>query len=236
MASQVTYLQAAGQQTVEGTIVDVLPPPPTVAGTAGLWTIKLILHRNPTNNSGLPLGGEASVSIASNATYSIDANGFTIPSGLTFTGGANLGVGQTVQVNVVSGSLGPVTSPMPMVAGEWSAPRLLAFTTSTVELEPGQITGTVSGLGSASFTLSGFPSICFGPRIAANATSLQSMVETTSQTTYQGFSMDSFSGLANGDVVSVSGWLFPQNGVVNPAVGPPTVLAEAISLHSDGWF
>jgi hypothetical protein len=61
-------------------------------------------------------------------------------------------------------------------------------------------------------------------------------VESTSQTTYQGFTPESFSGLADKDLVSVSGWLFPQNGILDPAIGPPIVVAQTITLHSSGVY
>jgi len=48
--------------------------------------------------------------------------------------------------------------------------------------------------------------------------------------------MDSFSGLAVGDVVSVNGWLFPQNGVLDPTIGPPIIVAQTVTYHSDGMF
>ena len=226
-----TYLQAASQQTVQGTIVgmaqsQVVPNSTTI--------IQLILHNNPSNSTSLPLGGAASVTIANGATFSIDANGFAIPSGLTFSGVNSLAVGQTVQVNVASGSLTPPTVP-PTALG-WGPPVQLSFTTNNVQLEPSQITGTVFYLGSGGFTLSLLPNIFSGPPSATALPLPQSIVETTSQTTYQGLSPDSFSGLALGDTVSVSGWLFPQNGGLDPAVGPPLIVAQTVTLHAGGLF
>jgi len=62
------------------------------------------------------------------------------------------------------------------------------------------------------------------------------MIETTSQTTYQGFSPDSFSGLADKDLVSVNGWVFSQNGLLDPAVGPPNVVAQTITLRPSAVY
>jgi hypothetical protein len=60
-------------------------------------------------------------------------------------------------------------------------------------------------------------------------------VDTTSQTVYQGFNPDSFSGLANNDVVSVSGWIFEgDNGLLDPAMTQPVVLPQDIQLHPGG--
>jgi hypothetical protein len=75
-----------------------------------------------------------------------------------------------------------------------------------------------------------------GTLLAAQVTYMQSIVQTTAQTTYQGLSPDSFSGLALGDTVSVNGWVFPQNGILDPAVGPPMVVAQTVSLHPGGMF
>ena len=88
LAAQITYIQASSQQTVTGTIVDI-PPLPLPTGET---VIDLILHQNPTASSGLPLGGIASVAVWASGisgetatTYSIDADGFTLPSGYAFT-------------------------------------------------------------------------------------------------------------------------------------------------------
>jgi hypothetical protein len=48
--------------------------------------------------------------------------------------------------------------------------------------------------------------------------------------------LDSFSGLAVDDVVSVNGWLFPQNGALDPAIGPSIIVAPAVTYHWDGMF
>ncbi len=222
-ASQVTYVQEASQQTAEGTIISLEN---SNSGT----TMKLILHRNPANSSALPLGGEATVSIASDATWSIDSNGFTIPSGLSFTGSADLMVGQNVQVNVQSGTL---SSTGGRNWGGWGPPRTVSFTASSVALEPSQITGTISALDSSnqSFTLSFNLGPWFaGWPMASNAASFDVM--TTPQTTYQGFNPESYDGLATQNVVSASGWLFPPAS----SGGSPQMVAQSVVLHSGGWF
>lgn len=225
VAGQVSYLQAAGQQTADGTIVGLNT-------SNGTTIMKLILHNNPSNNEGLPLGGEATVTIGNGATFSVDANGFTIPSGLSFTGASDLLVGQEIQVNVAAGTLD--TSSDANNRGGWGPPRSLSFTTDTVELEPSQITGIVSAIDSStsSFTLSSYASLFFAPWPFAVSNQAQVNVQTTAQTTYQGFSSDNFSGLAAKNAVSVSGWLFPpQSGATSP-----TLAAETVVLRSNGMF
>jgi hypothetical protein len=234
LAAQVTYLQAAGQQTVVGTIV-AIPPLPTPAGET---IIDIILHQSPTSSPGIPMGGFAQVAVwttgSNAATFSIDSNGFTIPPGLTFTSPANFGVGQSLQLLVAAGTLqGPSGPGGNQGGGGWGPPAALSFTASNVELEPSQFTGSIESVGMGSFTLDLFPNF-FGavsPTFQAEA-----VVETSSQTTYQGFTTDSFSGLAAGDVVSVNGWLFPQNGILDPAIGPPIIVAQTVTYHSNGMF
>jgi hypothetical protein len=238
LAAQITYVQAASQQTVLGTIV-AIPPLPLPTGET---MIQLILHQNPTGSSNLPVGGMANVAIwapgtagQTATTFSIDANGFTIPSGFTFASSSDLTVGQTVQVNVVAGSLTtPTGSGNP---GGWGSPQSLSFTASSVQLEPSQLTGTVSAIGSSGFTLE----YSILPCAFCSAIALESFnVESTSQTTYQGFTPDDLSGVAVNDVVSVNGWLFPPPlSVANDntnSPNPPAVVAQAVVLHANGWF
>ncbi|MGA7343478.1 MAG: DUF5666 domain-containing protein [Terracidiphilus sp.] len=225
LAAQVTYLQAENQQTVEGTIFTFSP--------SGMV---LILHDSPVSSTALPLGGMAKVTFASNTAYSVDANGFTIPPGFVFAGFSNLWFGQTVKVNVVSGSLtGPSTG---STNGGWGPPPSLSFTTNSVQLEPGQMTGSIAAIASPNFTLDAlfYPNCGSGvcPDIVAM---IPFEVDTTSQTAYQGFDPESFSGLATGDTVSVNGWLFEgDNGILDPAISAPEILGQTITLHPSGVF
>lgn len=237
LAAQITYIQTSSQQTVVGTIV-AIPPLPLPTGET---IIQLILHQNPTASTNLPVGGMASVAIwapgtggHTATTYSIDANGFTIPSGYTFASSSDLAVGQTVQVTVASGSLQPPTAPTSL--GGWGPPAKLSFTASNLQLEPSQLTGTVSAVSSSGFTFGYTWSPCVP---MCNVLGLASFnVETTSQTTYQGFTPDDLSGVAVNDVVSVNGWLFPPNVVAENTNWPyqPRVVAQTVTLHSGGMF
>lgn len=236
LAAQVTYIQAAGQQTVVGTIV-AIPPLPLPTGET---MIQIILHQNPTASTNLPVGGMANVAIwapgtggQTATTYSIDANGFTIPSGYTFASSSNLTVGQTVQVTVAAGSLQPPTAPASQ--GGWGPPPKLTFTASSLQLEPSQLTGTVNEVDSSGFTLE----YDILPCTLCSAVALESFnVESTSQTTYLGFTPDDLSGVAVQDVVSVSGWLFSPNVVADNTNSPnsPRVVAQTVTLHPDGMF
>jgi hypothetical protein len=225
LAAQIQWLQAAGQQTVEGTVIGY-----------SATQLRLILHYNRSNDISLPLGGMATVTIDKNAAFSVDANGFTIPAGMVFTGVQNLTRGQEVQVALDSGTLSCATNWV--LTTLWEAPHPCAFSTNSIQLEPSQMSGMVASIDSSasSFTLASFPSIAFGPWATSSAAP-GITVDTTSGTTYQGFNTDSFSGLADNDAVSVNGWLFENdNGLLDPAMTSPMALAQTITLHSMDMF
>jgi hypothetical protein len=228
LAASVKWLLSSGQQTATGTIVGFTSCPST--DTNVQECIELILHNNPTNNQQLPLGGEATVAIADGATFSIDASGFTLPAGAIFTGLSTLAIGQSVQLNVVAGTLTEANSTTLSQSG-WSPPSRISFTTNNIQLEPSQISGTVSDIDAPNFTLNTFQN--YFHQGASSGISVQ----TTAQTTYQRFSTDNFSGLEDDDLVSVNGWLIEtDNGQLDPAITPPYVVAETITLHSDRHF
>jgi len=232
--SQVNYVQQASAQTVEGTIVRI-PPLPLPSGET---IIQLILHQNPTASTSFPLGGMASVAVwgpgsGSNppTTFSIDNNGFTIPSGYAFTSSNDLTVGQTVQVTVTPGTLTNTgAGPGP---NAWGPPPSISFTASAVELEPSQVTGAITAIDSSttSFTLGVGAGPFFAPWPLPNATGFSFNLLTTGQTAYTGFNPDSFSGLATNDFVSVNGWLFPP-----ATTGPPTIVAQSVLLRPSAVF
>ncbi len=227
--SQVTYVQQASAQTVEGTIVDI----PALPLPAGETDIDIILHQNPTASATLPIGGIARVSVwgpgsgsMTPTTFSIDNDGFTIPPGFTFNGGANFAVGQNVQVTVTPGTL--TTTGAGPASGIWSPPASVAFTASAIELEPSQVTGTITEIdsGTTSFTLGAAGALFFAPWPLPNPTAFSFNALTTGQTSYTGFNPDSFSGLATNDLVSVNGWLFPP-----ATTGPPTIVTQSVLMR-----
>jgi hypothetical protein len=232
--SQVTYVQQASAQTVEGTIVRI-PPLPLPAGET---IIDLILHQNPTASTSSPIGAMASVAVwapgsGSNpaTTFSIDNNGFTIPSGYTFASSNDLTVGQTVKVTVTPGTLTNTgAGPGPSA---WGPPTSISVTASAVELEPSQVTGAITAIDSSttSFTLGVGSGPFFAPWPLPNATGFSFNVLTTGQTAYTGFNPDNFSGLATNDFVSVNGWLFPP-----ATTGPPTIVAQSVLLRPSPAF
>ena len=219
LAAEVDYIQQASQQVVEGNIIGL-------STTNGSTTMKLLLHWSHDANS-LPFGGIATVTVSSSATFSVDSGSFTIASGLSFASATDLLMGQDVQVDVVAGSL-TASNNMPA----W-APPSVSFTTDTIELEPSQITGTISAIGSngTSFTITTLPNF-FLAWSNHNWMPEQVTVDTTSQTTYFGLNPDSFSGLSANNMVSVRGWLFNTP----TASTPSTQVAETVVGRGNGLF
>jgi len=221
LAGEVDYIGQASQQVVEGDIIGLSP------AAGGSTTMTLLLHWSPNANT-LPFGGIATVTVPSSPapTFSVDSGTFTIPSGLSFASATDLLVGQDVQVGVAAGSL--TTSDPP----KWSPPAV-SFTASSIELEPSQITGTISAIGSngTSFTISTFPNF-FLAWSSNNWTPEQATVDTTAQTTYMGLNPDSFGGLSTNSMVSVRGWLFNTPSGATPS----TQVAETVVGRAQGFF
>ena len=222
LAAEVSYIQASGQQVVEGNIIGL-------STANGSTVMTLLLHWCPPNDGGLPFGGMASVTVSSTATFSVDSDNFTIPAGLSFASASDLLVGQDVQVDVVAGSLSNSGS-----SGHWTPPSV-SFTTDSVELEPSQITGMVTTTDSseASFAITTFPNF-FAPWFNQNWNWMptQITVQTTSQTTYQGLSPDSFSGVTDNTVVSGFGWLFSTPSGATAS----TMVAKTVRGRAGGFF
>jgi len=219
LAGTVSYVQASSQQVVEGNIINL-------STTSGNTVMTLLLHWSP-NAGTLPFGGLASVTVPSTATLSVDSGSFTIPSGLSFTSASDLLIGQDVQVDVVAGTLSNSAA-----VARW-APPSVSFTTNSVELEPSQITGTITATNSStsSLTIATFPNF-FACWPQSNWMPTQITVDTTSQTTYQGLSSDSFSELTVNNLVSVNGWLFSTPSGATPS----TQVAETVMGRPNRFF
>jgi hypothetical protein len=227
LAAKVILLSpnTTNQSVVEGTVVGF---------NAG--QIKVILHNQFASPTAVPLGGMATVTLDKGAAFSVDTGGFTIPSGFVFSGFENLTFGQDLRLAVDPGTMFCAYSTV-IAPGGWGPPTFCTFSTNNVQLEPSQLSGVITSIDSSasSFTLGKFPGIAFGPTPPVPALGIT--VDTTSQTIYQGFATNSFSGLADNDFVSVNGWLFETaNGMLDPAMTPPVILAQTVKLHGSGLF
>jgi hypothetical protein len=213
LATEVSYLQANGQQTLVGDVVNV-------SAQNGSTVVELLLHSSP---NGSPMPCIAYVTVPSTAAFSVDASGFTIPGGFSFGGTSELAFAQEVTVDVVSGTLSSTTSGS-------SGLSSFSFTTDRVTLEPTQFTSKITSVAASgsSFTIVG-PSYCVPSGCSSPA---QVTIETTSETTFEGLTPENFSGLTVNGLVSVQGWLFST-----PTRGTPSTLVAktVIGRSADGF-
>ncbi len=230
LASQVTYMQPAGQTVVEGNII-------RLSTSGGNTLMDIILQQGPSTPATtlLPFGRRVTVSVPpTGVTYAVDSEGFDLPydtsefpEGVSFAGISDLQLGQQVAV-VVSGSVtaNGSTPGFTSITG----PAGITFSTNSITLEPTQITGTVAAVsaGTLSFTLSTLPNYFLPPAATPTAPPIPAPVSLTIQTspatTYVNFSPDSISGLAVNDVVTIKGWVFSTPG------GTPNVAVQAESV------
>jgi len=227
-ASQVTYVQAASAQTVEGTVIGVAPCPCEVVPAPVYVT--MMVHQNPTAASMFPIGGLVEAIVPPSASLSVDADGFTMPSGVSFTENGQIVVGQNLTMTVQPGTV----SNNPIVTPAHGLGPSVMFTASSVELEPSQMTGPILAVDDTaqSFTFggSGGPFFFPWPWLPNAVTSFN--VLTTGQTGYEGFTPESFDGLATGQVVSVNGWLFAAQA----GGSTPTIVAQGLVLRPNAMF
>jgi len=143
---------------------------------------------------------------AAAATFSIDSDGITLPSGLSFASIQDLAVGQVVLFEPAIGSMGQFT-----------------VSATSISLEPSEITGTVAAVNASAtppnFALGNLPSLF----TKANPSITQLTIEPVTATDF-----DNVSGLsalnANGSV-SLGGLLFNSSG-------GPVVIAERVNKRS----
>jgi hypothetical protein len=248
LASQVNYVQPAGQTVVVGSIVSLTFPPTYPSGTAVMQLIPQQGPPPPSTASGLPaLGQMVTVTVPlTGVTYAIDSGSFTLPNGLSFTQASNLMVGQEVSVVAVPESV--ATTSGPSSSTSIGGPVAATFTASSITLEPSQITGSVSGFtpinsSALIFTLSTYPNYFVPPSVTAGAPPIPAginlTVQATSATTFTNLTPDNISGLAVGDVISIEGWLFPYAAVPQYCLAgwgcaPPGVIAAETVVGRPG--
>ena len=207
LATEVDFVQPAGQNVVEGNIISL--------STSGSNTVMdLILQQGAPMPmfDVFPFGRRASVTVPSmGVTYAIDSGSFTIPSGLSFASSTDLAVGQQVSV-VVQGTV--ATGSGAGTSIPFLLPAAISLTTNSITLEPSQITGSVAAINSSasSFTLSTFPFWFVPPATTPGVLPILEpynlTVQTTSATTFSNLTPDTIAGLSVNDVVSVGGWVF----------------------------
>jgi len=200
VAKRVEFEEDANRQAVKGTITSVDSP----------TQFHMVVFNEEPAVAGVSEGSPVVVTIQTGAVFQVgqeemgEAGGFSI-AGLSFASGADLMVGQDVQVR-------PGT---PLTTG-----GVTTVTTNLVRLWPSQITGQVGsvGMGGAAFTLTGLSPLFTGatpPITTINVVVLSEMR----------LMDDSGSGsLAVGNTVSVKGLLFNT-------MGTPTLVTRTLREH-----
>jgi hypothetical protein len=153
---------------------------------------------------GIPL----TINLATSPSFSIDSGGFMPPSGLSFASPADLMVGQEVRLH-------PTGLPSGM-------PPNVTVTVDQVQLEPSDVTGTVT----ASNTTSSPQTLTLGtlPSFFQNAGVMSIQVDVLSNTRFETEEDRMVSGLSSfkmGDTVSVRGLLFKNTST-------PTMVGEKV--------
>jgi hypothetical protein len=186
-------------QGIAGTVVAVNPVTQqftvVVTGTSG-------------TTSGVAVGDQETITPGTGATFSVESNGATLPSGLEFTGTSNLLVGQTVQLDAASISGSTVTADQVMLA-------------------PTQFTGTSGTVNGSNVTINGLNGLF------TNAGTTSIVADTGTTTTFGG--VTGVTGLTTGNDVAVSGLLFSTPTapiLVTSALDDDTTLAPSTVVAS----
>lgn len=177
------------QQELEGEVV-------SVAGASSQF--QLVVDGEDTPLQNIALGNPVTVTVSAGATFDVDQDGLSIPSGLSFQSISDVIVGQSVEVDPSGINIGS--------SG-------ISLTTDHVRLHRTHVTASIASIAGANLTLTNLPSFF----TAAGITQIQ--VQTSSQTNFD--SVQDITGLSVSDTVSVGGLLF------NSSSGP-VLLAEKV--------
>ena len=199
LAKRVEFEENANKQALKGTITSV----------DSSTQFEMVVFNEEPAVSGVSEGSNITVTIEPNAIFQVgreemgEDGGFSI-AGLSFASGADLMVGQDIQIrpDMVSSSGGVTTVSTPLV-----------------RLWPSQITGQVSAVSNGNFTLTGLSPLFTGA--TPPVTSINVM--TLSEMNFMDFQSGS---VAVGNSVSVKGLLFNT-----PTT--PTLVTRTIRDHDD---
>jgi hypothetical protein len=207
LAFEVKLFQPPNQFSFSGTITSV---------NSGAGSFQIVLFDEENFGSGemgsSSMGSSLTVNLATQTTFSIDTDGFMLPSGLNFASAADLMVGQEVRLHPTGAPTG--TSPNLMV------------TVDQVQLEPSHVTASITAINTSgnpqTFTLGSLPSFYTN----AGISSIQvDVLSTTQFETEEDQVMSGLSSLKAGDTVSVRGLLFNT-------MTTPTMVAEKVVSRS----
>jgi hypothetical protein len=175
LANSVSFEDDGSVPLVEGTLVALLGNPPTLS---------IVVENEVPTVTNIAVGDVVNVTLQNPTTFQVDADGLTIPGGLSFASASDLLVGQEIQVRVSGG----------VNAG--------TFPTNRVSLRMAQITAPVASTDqpNLSFITNSLPS-----RFPVGSSIL---VQTSAQTEFDPQPNTTFAQLAPGTIVSVKGPLF----------------------------
>lgn len=188
LASEIELAEKDQSGELEGEITSV-----------GTNQFQMVVVDEEPNIAGVQVGNPITVNIQSGASFQINDQGMTLPSGATFAGPADLMVGQHVQIR-------PTASP---------SGTPLTVTTDRVRLRNSHLTARVAVISGASITLDTLPAVF----TTASPAITQIVALTSDKTEFE--HVAGISGLAVGNTVSVRGLLFDT-------LGTPTLAASKI--------
>jgi len=205
LAKRVEFEEDANRQSIKGTITSV----------DSATQFHMVVFNEEPAVSGISEGSLVAVTISPGATFQLGQeemgeDGGVNNSGPSFAGGADLMVGQDVQIRPGS------------VSSSGGSPTIA---TNLVRLWPSQITGQVGSIdsGSGSFTLTGLSALFTGA--TPPVTTIK--VATLSEMNFMDFSgQGSMGSLAVGETVSVKGLLFNTMGM-------PTLVTRTVRENQD---
>jgi hypothetical protein len=207
LALDVKFFQPPNQMSFSGTIASV--------GSGGS-SFQIVLFDEESFGSdemgSFSMGAPVTNNLATGATFTFDAGGFMLPSGLNFASATDLMVGQKVRLH-------------PTGAPTGTPPNVL-ITVDQVQLEPSYVTATITAINTGgnpqTFTLGTLPSFFTN----AGITSIQvDVLSTTQFETEEDQMVSGLSSLKTGDTVSVRGLLFNT-------MTTPTMVAEKVVSRS----
>ena len=206
LAFEVKFFQPPNQVSFAGSITSV---------SSGGTSFQIVLFDEESfggEMGSLSMGIPLTINLATPTAFSIDMGGFMLPSGLNFAVPGDLMVGQKVRLH-----------PTGLPSG---TPPNVTVTVDQVQLEPSDITGTVTAINTGSnpqtFTLGMLPTFFQNAKI----TSIQ--VDVLSNTQFETEEDQMVAGLSSfktGDTVSVRGLLFNT-------MTTPTMVAEKVVNRS----
>lgn len=204
IATEVDFEDAASTQDVEGMIVSITPG-------ASSTSFQMVVHQVLPASGSIATGDIATVTVPnSGATFSVDSDSFTLPSGVSFAGPADLVLGQEVMAQIGQGTSGLAIN---------SGQLILRLTQMPAEV-------LTVNTGSAYFTLTKLAGL-FTNATPTNITQIK--VQTSSQTNFINpvNSQQGVTGVGtSGQPVAIGGFMFNTIG----AIGYPTIASETVRI------